>query len=310
MASSTSYFVNASSTALTVSGTAFFGTATSTTLYSNSATIGSLTAGGLSLGALGTLQDGFLSQASSTVAGLLTTLNSSSSLATLGTLWFPSVTNALLSTDSTGRLVATSTPTAASFIATSTTASQFPYASSTALTVSGVGYFGLGAFTSTTGTTTVASGQGFTVGGSQLVVQQGSGKVGVGTASPAYALDVNGDVNVATGKCFRVNGVCIGYTVKLAAIYATSTPGTNVSVVFGNGGPTFSNGTLTLPASTTQMVVEVWGAGGGGGSGGGSYYGGGGGGGGGYSQKLYTNPSGTYYYNMVWHRTLNGFSVW
>ena len=35
MASSTSYFVNASSTALTVSGTAFFGTATSTTLNAN-----------------------------------------------------------------------------------------------------------------------------------------------------------------------------------------------------------------------------------------------------------------------------------
>ena len=236
MASSTSYFVNASSTALTVSGTAFFGTATSTTLNSNSATIGSLTAGSLSLGSLGTFAGGFLSQASSTVVGLLTTLNSSSSLATLGTLWFPNITNGLLSTDSTGKLVATSTPTAASFVATSTTASQFPYASSTALTVSGVGYFGVGAFTSTTGTTTVASGQGLTVGGSQFVVQQGSGNLGIGTASPGYALDVNGDVNVASGKCFRVNGVCIGYVTKLAAIYATSTVGTT-TVAFGNGGP-------------------------------------------------------------------------
>ena len=300
MASSTSYFVNASSTALTVSGTAFFGTATSTTLNSNSATIGSLTGGALSLSSLGTLAGGFLSQASSTVAGLLTTLNSSSSLATLGTLWLPSFTNALLSTDSTGKLVATSTPTAASFLATGTTASQFPYASSTALTVSGVGYFGLGAFTSTTGTTTIATGQGFTIGGSQFVVQQGSGNVGVGTASPGYALDVNGDVNVASGNCFRVDGVCIGYVTKLAAIYATSTPGSNVSIVFtGTGGaPLYSAGTLTLPASTTQMIVEVWGGGGGGGGGGSTYNGGGGGGGGGYAQGIFLNPSGTYSYTV------------
>ena len=55
--------------------------------------------------------------------------------------------------------------------------------------VSGTGYFGLGAFTSSTGTTTLASGQGLTVGGSQLVVQQGSGNVGIGTTSPAYALE-------------------------------------------------------------------------------------------------------------------------
>ena len=190
MASSTSYFVNASSTAFTVSGTAFFGTATSTTLNSNSATIGSLTAGTLSLSSLGTFAGGFLSQASSTVAGLLTALNSSSSLATLGTLWLPNVTNALLSTDSAGKLVATSTPTAASFIATSVIASLFPYASSTAFTVSGTGYFGLGAFTSTTGTTTIASGQGFTVGGSQFVVQQGSGNVGIGTTNPWSNLSV------------------------------------------------------------------------------------------------------------------------
>jgi hypothetical protein len=41
------------------------------------------------------------------------------------------------------------------------------------------------AVSGTTGTTTIASGQGFTVGGSQFVVQQGSGNVGIGTTSPS-----------------------------------------------------------------------------------------------------------------------------
>jgi hypothetical protein len=44
--------------------------------------------------------------------------------------------------------------------------------------------------TGTSGTTTIASGQGFTVGSTQFVVQQGSGKVGIGTTSPSNALHV------------------------------------------------------------------------------------------------------------------------
>ena len=44
----------------------------------------------------------------------------------------------------------------------------------------------------TTGTTTIATGQGFTVGSSQFVVQQGSGNVGIGVASPEAKLDIGG----------------------------------------------------------------------------------------------------------------------
>ncbi len=113
-------------------------------------------------------------------------------------------------------------------------------------------------------TTTVAGTATTSI--SALTIIGSSGNVGIGTTNPGYALDVNGDVNVASGKCFRVNGVCIGYVEHLAAIYATSTVGTT-TVQFGTGGPTFSNATLTLPATTTQMVVEVWGAGGGAGAG-------------------------------------------
>ncbi len=97
----------------------------------------------------------------------------------------------------------------------------------------------------------------------------GNGKVGIGSTSPNYALDVNGDVNVATGKCFRVDGICIGYTVKLVSVFASSSPGNNSSIVATgavNSSPSFSGTTLTLPSNTSYYVAELWGGGGGGGA--------------------------------------------
>ncbi len=68
--------------------------------------------------------------------------------------------NSLLSTNASGVIVATSTPTFGNFNATSTTA-----------------------------TSTIGTG-GLAVGGSQFVVQQNSGKVGIGTLTPQDALSV------------------------------------------------------------------------------------------------------------------------
>src|SRR5262249_29298663 len=77
--------------------------------------------------------------------------------------------------------------------------------------------------TSTTGTTTIAAGQGFTIGGSLVAVQQGSGRVGIGTTSPGFLFSIagisnwttststlysTGGINIQNG-CFAINGACI-----------------------------------------------------------------------------------------------------
>ena len=50
----------------------------------------------------------------------------------------------------------------------------------------------------TTGTSTIAAGQGFTIGSSQFVLQQGSGNVGIGTTTPADNFVVSNPSSTAT----------------------------------------------------------------------------------------------------------------
>src|SRR3989344_1383566 len=99
-------------------------------------------------------------------------------------------------------------------------------ASTTNFTASGTGYFGLGQFTNTSGTTTLASGQGFTIGSSQFVVQQGSGNVGIGTTSPSTTLGV-------VGSGYFTSGLGIGVLNTAAGTLQTSgaaTVGGNLTV--------------------------------------------------------------------------------
>ena len=121
---------------------------------------------------LQTLQSGFVSQASSTVVGNFTTT---------GTNTFGGASNFTgLGTWANGFLSQASSTIVGPLTLTGTLSAQ------------GATFAAPLSLTSTTGTTTIASGQGLTVGGSQFVIQQGSGDVGVGTAMPIFTLQVSG----------------------------------------------------------------------------------------------------------------------
>ncbi len=116
-------------------------------------------------------------------------------LAVAGAATFSNYSNGLLYVDGSGVVTAVSTST-------------WKFASSTLLSDSNT-FSGSNTFSSpltlsgTSGTTTIASGQGFTVGSSQFVVQQGSGNIGIGTASPQVGLDLasasNGNIRTSSG---------------------------------------------------------------------------------------------------------------
>jgi hypothetical protein len=179
----------------------------------------------LSAGDIPDLSGKYLSLSGGTVSGNTTLAN-----ATTTSFAITSIPWGLLSTDGSGDIVATSTPTALNYIATSATA-----------------------------TSTFAGG--FSIGGSQLVVQHGTGNVGIGTTTPATALDVVGvltleskDPNNIPNDIFISDGTgnlpCggngangSGQSVIIGGGTTNGSGGcSDVSVVIGHGAQTFGSG--------------------------------------------------------------------
>ncbi|KKW21835.1 MAG: hypothetical protein UY62_C0017G0033, partial [Parcubacteria group bacterium GW2011_GWF2_50_9] len=217
-------FVNATGTSATTtnlfSTNAVFTGATSTSFFTSvfnaiSSIFSSITGGSATLGSL--------------------TATSSATLSYAGT-------NMLITTDTAGKLISSSTPVAAYYLATSSIASIFPYASTTALTVSGTGYFGTASTTNLTVSSLTSSRLPFitTAGAftddSDLVFTNGN------LLTATYASSTSLSTSQSAWLATSGGNVGIGETA----------PGSKLSV---SGGATIGASYDTTAAPTNGMII-------------------------------------------------------
>jgi hypothetical protein len=93
--------------------------------------------------------------------------------------------------------------------------------------------------------------QGNEAGRNSIVLAPSSGKVGIGISSPVQKLDVAGNVNIPTGSCYMVNGVC------LAASGAGPAGPTGPAGPAGATGATGATGTSPFSLSGTTAFYNA-----------------------------------------------------
>lgn len=115
----------------------------------------------------------------------------------------------------------------------------------------------------------------FSPGRTDVIIFNSSGQVGIGSTTPGYKLDVNGDVNISSTRIFRVNGTAVVNTQASngSDIYMNARVVRNESVVitdglylgYGNTGTStghirfFANGTterMKIAADTGSVIIS------------------------------------------------------
>ncbi|HVX90324.1 MAG TPA: tail fiber domain-containing protein [Candidatus Paceibacterota bacterium] len=108
----------------------------------------------------------------------------------------------------------------------------------------------------TSGTTTIASGQGFTVGSSQFVVQQGSGNVALGTLSPTALFHIGGTYTTSNNAIEKItsnfNSSITGSQYGLYVVPTFNPTGASVGTIAG----VFTNPTISAsaPINATNLI--------------------------------------------------------
>src|SRR3989338_650132 len=196
--------------------------------------------------------------------------------------------NMLITTDGTGKLVSSSTPTAAYYLATSTFASVFPYASSTALTISGTNGFQLatglnGPLQANAGLVSATTSIGIFYGGTNAttfsdnalvqfdgirLISVSSPTIGslisttTATSSFAGGVQVDGHFTSGTNKgvVFNTNATANSLVVSSAGHVGigTTSPWARFSVAGASLGatPLFAISSSTASATSTAFVID------------------------------------------------------
>jgi len=232
--------------------------ATSTNLYSANlaaanATLTNATSTNL-FGSLAHFTSGLVDSLTATGA-TITNLAATTITGTNATFTSATTTNATTTNATITNAYATNLAAASAVFTNATSTSFFATtASSTNLfaTNASVGALSAGtlSLTGTTGTTTIATGEGFTIGGSQFVVQQGSGNVGIGTTSPQYALSISGSV-------YNVGKVGIGATPYASTgLYINNSAGPDMVIKAGSLSASRPS-ILFVPSNNSNVDTQI-----------------------------------------------------